>query len=346
MDKIRVLIVDDSSFVRKALLRIFETEPSIEVVGTARNGKEAIDKAIALSPDVITLDIMMPELDGIEALKNIMETCPTRVLMLSQYTKEGAELTLRALELGAMDFIDKSSTGSMDFFTLAGEIISKIKAIATGKPRKLIEDLKALPSSKKRGLIDVIGIGASTGGPLALQTLLSKFPKDIGAGILIVQHMPHGFTGPFAKRLDSICAIEVKEADEKDSVEPGLALIAPAGLHMTVSPPHPPLSKGGRRGVINLDVEPSNTIHKPSIDVLFLSIAKNYGRRSIGVLLTGMGSDGTKGISAIKEEGGTTFAQDEETSVIFGMPKTAIEKGVVDKVLPITLMAEEILKKV
>lgn len=339
MDKIRVLIVDDSSFVRKALLRIFETEPSIEVAGTARNGKEAVDKAIALSPDVITLDIMMPELDGIEALKTIMETCPTRVLMLSQYTKEGAELTLKALELGAMDFIDKSSTGNMDFFTLAGEIISKIKAIATGKPRKLIEDLKALPSSKKRGLVDVIGIGASTGGPLALQTLLSRFPRDTNAGILIVQHMPHGFTGPFAKRLDSICAIEVKEADERDSVEPGLALIAPAGLHMTVK-------RTSENARINLDIEPSNTIHRPSIDVLFSSIAKNYGRRSIGVLLTGMGSDGTKGISAIKEEGGTTFAQDEETSVIFGMPKTAIEKGVVDKVLPITLMAEEILKKV
>ncbi|MBI4690201.1 MAG: chemotaxis response regulator protein-glutamate methylesterase [Nitrospirae bacterium] len=353
MDRVRVLIVDDSPFIRKALLRIFESEPSIEVAGIARDGKEAIEKTIALKPDVITLDIMMPGMDGIETLKILMETQPTPVLMLSQYTHEGADLTLNALEFGAMDFIDKSTTGMMDFFELAKEISSKIKAIAGSKPRPLLisplvgrdkDGLKDKEGFRSRGLIDVVAIGASTGGPPALQVLLTKLPKDITFGILIVQHMPQGFTGPLANRLNTMCKIRVKEAEDGDKIAQGLALIAPSGLHMKVTPPfNSPLNKGGHRGV-KLSIEPLNTIHRPSADVLFQSVAENYGSRSMGVILTGMGSDGASGMKLIKEQGGITFAQDEETSTIFGMPRVAIENGGVDKVLPLFSMAEEILK--
>lgn len=344
MSKIRVLIVDDSPFIRKALLRIFESEPEIEVAGVARDGKEAIEKVMALDPDVVTLDIMMPGIDGIETLKIIMETKPTPVLMLSQYTREGAELTLNALEIGAMDFVDKSSAGLMDFSRLSQEIIGKVKAIAGSRPFKITAQPKAVQEFKAKGIIDVVAVGTSTGGPPALQALLQKFPAVISFGLLIVQHMPQGFTGPLARRLDSICNIHVKEAEDGDRIEPGLALIAPSGLHMTVKKI---LSSDlGVEGKIKLDAEPLNSIHRPSVDVLFKSVAKVYGRRAIGVILTGMGSDGAKGLQLIKEHGGFTVAQDEATSTIFGMPKVAIENGVVDRIIPITSMAEEILKKV
>jgi len=352
MSKIKVLIVDDSPFIRKALLRIFESEPEIEVAGVARDGKEAVNKVISLDPDVITLDIMMPGIDGIETLKIIMETKPTPVLMLSQYTREGAELTLNALELGAMDFVDKSSAGIMDFSRLAKEITSKIKAIAGKKPTPHIPPL--LKSSEdgllvredftSRGIIDVVVIGTSTGGPPALQVLLPKFPSNISFGLLIVQHMPPGFTGPLANRLDTICDIHVKEAMDGDRIEPGLAMIAPSGLHMTLRKIRN--TDSGIEGKIKLDVEPLDAIHRPSVDVLFQSAAKVYRSRAIGVILTGMGSDGAKGLGMMKEAGAYTIAQDEATSTIFGMPKVAIESGAVDSIAPITSIAEEILKRV
>lgn len=333
--EIKVLIVDDSPFVRKALLRIFDSDPSISVVGVARNGKEAIEKTLSLKPDVLTLDIMMPVIDGIETLKIIMEQNPLPVLVLSQFTHEGAELTLKALELGAMDFVDKSSKGLMDFLALAAEIVSKVKAIAHNEPKKLVYEPRVLSGYRSHGIVDVVAIGASTGGPPALEMILQKFPRDIRFGILIVQHMPRGFTATLAERLDSMCGIHVKEAEDREKIEPGLALIAPSGLHMKAR-------KGSRS--IRLDGEPMNLIHKPSVDVLFQSLGEVYGERSMGVILTGMGSDGARGMGTIKEKGGITLAQDEETSVIFGMPKVAIKSGVVDKVVPLTEMAEEIME--
>lgn len=342
MSRIRVLIVDDSPFIRKALVRIFESEPAIEVAGVARDGKEALDKVMALSPDVVTLDIMMPGMDGIETLKIIMETKPTPVLMLSQFTREGAELTLNALELGAMDVVDKSSAGLMDFSRLTFEITTKIKAIAGSKPQKITEQSKTLQGITGKNIIDVVAIGTSTGGPPALQVILPKFPADIRFGLLIVQHMPQGFTGPLARRLDTICNIHIKEAEEGDRIQPGLALIAPSGLHMKVQKMRGPES--GASGWIKLDIEPSGAIHKPSADVLFESVAEKYGSRAIGVILTGMGSDGAKGMQRIKERGGLTIAQDEATSTIFGMPKAAIERGVVSRVAPVTSIAKEIME--
>ncbi len=339
MNKIRVLIVDDSSFVRKALLRIFDAEPGIEVAGVASTGKEAIEKVLGLSPDVVTLDINMPDMDGIDTLKIIMEKRPTPVLMLSQYTKEGADHTLRALELGAMDFVDKSSTGMMDFLDLAREIVAKVTTIAGSKPASRgSHSIRTLPCPNIRNLVDVVAIGASTGGPMALQTLLSAFPREVPFAVLVVQHMPPGFTGPLARRLDTFCAIRVKEAEEGDHAVPGLCLIAPAGLHMTVR-------KGREFTRARLAAGPPGDVHKPSVDMLFASVAKNFGPRAIGVLLTGMGSDGARGMYQIRRSGGYTVAQDEATSAIFGMPRVAVEQGGVDKVVPLGMIAEEILSR-
>ncbi|OGW26303.1 MAG: hypothetical protein A2X59_06840 [Nitrospirae bacterium GWC2_42_7] len=342
MEKIKVLVVDDSSFVRKALTRIFDADPDIEVAGTAGSGKEAIEKVIALDPDVITLDINMPGMDGIETLRIIMQSHPVPVLMLSQFTKQGAELTLRALELGAVDFVDKSTTGMMDFLDLAREITTKVKSISGSKPVAIGKHAEPLSSIQGRGLIDVVAIGTSTGGPLALQMILPKFSKEINFGLLVVQHMPKGFTAPLAHRLDTICDIKVREAEDGDIVMPGVSLIAPAGLHMTVKKIQ--TQDYGLQKRISLSAEPSEELHRPSVDVLFNSVAKSYGKRSIGVILTGMGSDGVKGLGAMKDAGAVTIAQDEATSAIFGMPRVAIENGAVDKALPLTSVAEEILK--
>ncbi len=335
---IHVLIVDDSPFIRKALKRILESDPSIAVVGTASDGREGLKKALELAPDVITLDIRMPEMDGLQVLKELMLRRPTPVLVLSQYTSEGTELTLKALELGAMDFVDKSSKSYMKFYELAEEIITKVKAIAGGRPRG---PLKARPAEVKvtERRIDVVAIGASTGGPQALQTLLPSLPEDIPFGILIVQHMPEGFIDSLATRLDRLSRIEVRTARDAERVEPGVALFAPWGVHMKV--------KKDSRGVrVSLDPEPSNLLHRPSIDVLFESVAEVYGDRCMGVILTGMGSDGAEGLKKIRQRGGITIAQDRESSVIFGMPRAAVEKNAAQSVISIEDMAEEILRRV
>lgn len=335
--KIRVLIVDDSPFVRKAVRRILDSDAELEMVGEARNGKEVIDLIASLKPDVLTLDVMMPEMDGIETLRKIMETSPIPVLMLSQFTHEGADLTLKALDLGAMDFVDKSSTGLMDFGSLTNEIVTKLKAIAFNKPKQLLTGPKIVPiTTASKGLVDVVAIAASTGGPPALQMVLQKFPKDISFGIVIVQHMAKGFTAMLANRLNGLCNIAIKEAVTGDPIVPGTALIAPSGFHMTVE----------KNNTIKIDTEPTNTIHRPSADVLFKSVASVYGKRSIGVIMTGMGSDGAINIGDIQANGGKTFAQDEATCAIFGMPRVAILNGFIDKVLPVGEIADEILRNV
>lgn len=335
--KVRVLIVDDSSFVRKALMRIFSGDPAFEVAGTAASGSEALEKIAVLKPDVVTLDVVMPGMDGLETLRAIMESHPTPVLMLSQLTRQGTELTLRALELGAMDFVDKSSAGIMDFFELAEEIKGKVRSIAGGRPMRVGTGAHVLSSRDGRGKVDVVAIGASTGGPVALQMILPRFPGGINFSILVVQHMPRGFTGPLAQRFSTLCNVPVREAGEDDPIRPGEVLIAPAGLHMTVK-------RTNGLSTVNLSLEPQGATHRPSVDVLFASVARNYGRRCLGVILTGMGSDGASGLKLIREAGGLTFGQDETTSAIFGMPRIAAENGAVDKVLPLDSIAEEILK--
>lgn len=345
---IRVLVVDDSAFVRRALTRMLDSSPDISVVGVAVDGKDGIDKVKELQPDVVTLDIKMPRLGGLEALKTIMDETPVPVLLLSSLTTEGADVTLRGLELGAMDFVDKSSVqGNMNLLNLAEDLKAKIRALASvprgrlrsmGKPVQQVQRLP-LSHAPEASPTEVVAIGTSTGGPSALQAIIPRLPDGFGSAILVVQHMPVGFTKSLADRLDSRSVLPVREAQNDEPVLPGHVLIAPAGRHMTIK------RKAGLLRVV-LEEEPRATLHRPSIDVMMASVAKVCGKRSLGVILTGMGADGVEGLRAIREAGGRTYAESAETCVIYGMPKAAAEAGVVDKAIPLTRMADEIVAAV
>lgn len=345
--KIRVLVVDDSAFMRKALTRMLGSDPMIRVVDTASDGLEGYEKTRALRPDVVTLDVKMPGMNGLTALRKIMSDCPTPVLMLSSLTAEGGDVTLMALDMGAVDFIDKSSARSaMDILSIAGELISKVKAIAGVDVAKVVrlEPPPERPERPKteapavRGRYDVIAIGTSTGGPPALQSILSAMPADLPVPVLVVQHMPPGFTASLAKRLDSLSRMEISEAVDGDQARPGRCLIAPSGLHMMLKKDHDGLS-------VSLSKSPDGLLHRPSVDVLMNSVAKITGGRSLAVILTGMGSDGAKGIKAIRDAGGRTIAQDEDTCVVYGMPRVAVEMGGVDKSLRIEHIPTAILSE-
>jgi two-component system chemotaxis response regulator CheB len=333
----RVLIVDDSPFVRKAVTRMLEEAEDIEVVGTAADGEEGLEKARELRPDVVTLDVKMPRLGGLETLERLMAERPVPVLLLSSLTQEGAEVTLRGLELGAMDFVDKSSVEPMAMLSLAEELVTKIRALrgARVKGRQKRRAPPAAAAAEGEGS-EVVVIAASTGGPSALQTLLSNLPVGLRAAILVVQHIPRGFTRSLAERLDARSAIPVAEATDGEAVEPGRVIIAPAGIHSRLR------RRGGRVRLV-LDEEPREALHRPSADVLMASAAAIYGPRAVGVVLTGMGSDGTDGLRAIQTAGGLTLAESEETCTIYGMPKAAVAAGVVSRVVPLDRMAEEIL---
>jgi two-component system chemotaxis response regulator CheB len=337
--KIRVLVVDDSAFVRKAVVRMLGEAEDIEVVGTAADGEEGLAKAHELRPDVVTLDIKMPKLGGLETLERLMAERPVPVLLLSTLTQEGAEVTLRALELGAMDFVDKSSVEPMSMLSLTRELVEKVRALghARVKGRRRGKGRSAAP--EKEEAAEVVVIAASTGGPSGLQLLVSALPAGLRATILIVQHIPRGFTRSLAERLDARSAIPVREAADGDLIEPGRVIIAPAGIHSR-------LRRRGARVRIVLDEEPRDALHRPSADVLMVSAASVFGPRTVGVVLTGMGSDGTEGLRAIQAAGGRTLAESEETCVIYGMPKAAVAAGVVSRVVPLDRMAEEILATV
>jgi two-component system, chemotaxis family, protein-glutamate methylesterase/glutaminase len=342
---IRVLVVDDSTFVRQALVRMLGSAPDIEVVGTAVDGKDGVEKAAALRPDVVTLDIKMPRMGGLEALRRIMAECPVPVLLMSSLTAEGGEITLRGLELGALDFVDKSRVqGQMNLLELAEEVKAKVRALAR-VPRDRVQaaggavaEPRPLPGPHAGGA-EVVVIGTSTGGPPALQAIIPKLPPGLPSAVLVVQHMPVGFTRSLADRLNSRSAVPVREAQDGESVAPGVVLIAPAGRHMKVK-------RRGSHAKVWLDDEPRTALHRPSVDVLMASVAKAYGARSLGVVLTGMGSDGVEGLRAIRLTGGRTFAESEESCVIYGMPKAAVEAGVVDRCVPLGRMADEILAAV
>jgi len=338
---IRVLIIDDSAFVRQALQRMLAEDPELEVVGLAQDGKQGVEKVLELKPDVVTLDVQMPRMGGLEALERIMAEHPVPVLLLSSLTKHSADVTLRGLELGALDFVDKSSVGSMSLLTLGEELRAKLKAIARVPPSRLLararEPLGA-EAADKRG-VEAVVIATSTGGPPALQAIVPRLPASLQAAVLIVQHMPQGFTRSLAERLALRSALPVREAQDGEPVNHGQVLIAPAGLHMK-------LRRRGDKVKVWLDEEPKNALHRPSADVLMASAAKIYGPRALGVILTGMGSDGVAGLRAIREAGGPALAESEETCVIYGMPKAAIEAGVVDKSVPLHRIADEILHAV
>jgi two-component system chemotaxis response regulator CheB len=339
---IRVLVVDDSAFVRKALSRMLGDAPDIEVVGTAVDGQDGLEKARALRPDVVTLDVKMPRVDGLEALRRIMDECPTPVLLLSSLTSEGADVTLRGLELGALDFVDKSSVqGHMNLLGLADELRAKVRALAGSQRRAAAPRAAPRPAQAQpeRGTAKVVVIGTSTGGPAALQAIIPRLPPDLPVPVLIVQHMPVGFTRSLAERLDQKSALVVREARDGEPPQPGRALIAPAGRHLK-------LRRVGGEPRLWLDHEPESALHRPSVDVTMQTAARVYGPGVLGILLTGMGSDGVEGLRAIRAAGGLTLAQSEDSCVIFGMPKAALEAGVVQRAVPLERVPDEILAAV
>ena len=330
-DKIRVLVVDDSAIMRKLITDILKKDPQIEVVGQAENGKKAIELAKALKPDVITLDIEMPEMDGLTALRFLKREVPSaRVIMFSSLTQEGARATLEALSLGAFDFVPKPSTKSFleSVKKIEEELLPKIKG-ATEKVKAPLLTLPKVATRIKSGLYRVLGIGVSTGGPQTLTEIFKELPGNFPVPILVVQHMPPLFTKQLAERLNKISAIQVKEAEEGEPVKEGVAYIAPGDYHMVVK-------KENNQRVIHLHQGPPKNNCRPSVDVLFESLAEIYNGTCLALVLTGMGRDGAEGAQAIKKKGGAVIAQDANTSIVFGMPRAVIESGAADEVLPLS----------
>ena len=353
--KTRILIVDDSSFMRMAIRSVLSKEPSFDIVGTAADGVEGVEKAIALKPDLITMDIEMPRMDGITALKQIMAKAPTKVIMVSTLTNEGARSTFEALDAGAIDYIPKNVTDSTDAQNhFRQELLRKIKEAIASRIRKApgaaplaVRAAAPVASTSQRPTtskfvgkkIQYVGIGASTGGPVALQEVLSRIPVNFPYGIMVGIHMPKAFTGPYADRLNAKCSMTIREAVDGDTLKPGLALIAPGGMHTTL------VRQGGQ---IVVKVKPTSDypqyVYIPSVDLMMSSMAEATGGAMLGVILTGMGNDGYKGMQQLKQRGGVTIAQDEATSTIYGMPKACVDGGVADEVLPLGQIGFEISK--
>jgi two-component system chemotaxis response regulator CheB len=341
---IRVLIVDDSSVMRAVLARMIESDRDLQIVGYAVDGVDALDQIRTLDPDVVTLDIEMPRLNGLEALGRIMLESPRPVIMLSSLTREGAKSTFEALERGAFDFIAKpGAESSHGVFDIREELVAKIKSAAhspltqTGPPpRKAPARVAPNLSAQIQTAPAIIAIGTSTGGPKALQEVLAQLPAQLPTGVLIVQHMPVGFTAQFADRLNSLCKVAVREVKGEESIEAGTVYIAPAGMHMTVA-------RAGTKYHTHLSKTPGGTLHTPSVDVLMHSVARVYGRHAMGVILTGMGADGAQGMKAIRDAGGWTIGQDAESCAVYGMPRSAAELNALCRVAPLSHIAAEIL---
>jgi two-component system chemotaxis response regulator CheB len=333
---IRVLVVDDSALMRKLIPQMLAADESIDVVGTAMDGTFCLKKIEELKPNVVTLDLEMPGMNGIDTLKEIMRRQPLPVIVFSSHSTEGASVTVKALGLGAFDFVTKPKDATAHMAETAKELISKVKAasecklkpriLAGSSPRK--EKIAGAPGSPSR----VVAIGISTGGPQALEYLLSQLPGDFPGSLVVVQHMPEGFTDMFARRLDEICSLRVKEAQSGDLLQSGRVLICPGSRHVKVK--RLPLGD-----IVVLSDEPHVNGPRPSADVLFRSVAEEFKNHAIGLLMTGMGDDGAEGLGAIKRAGGMTIAQSEESCVVFGMPKAAIERGHAVRVVALDVMS-------
>lgn len=361
MDKVKIIVVDDSAFMRKAISDMIEAEKNFEVVAKLRDGRELIEKVDKYNPDIITLDVHMKDLDGLATLKELKRLDKSYpVLMVSSATTEGSELTLECLDNGAISFITKPSGSiSLDIMKVQKNLIEEIKSITSNvKPKKKLNNIdnnnfnissnsavsnttvvreKSMNSSwslPKNRKIDAVVIGASTGGPKALQEVLTKLPANLGVPVFVVQHMPEGFTKVFAERLDKVCAMRVVEAAEGMKINKDTIYIAKGGQHMTV----------GANNVIRLNEEPSIWGVRPAVDKLFNSAIKVYGGNLVSAILTGMGRDGADGTSNIKDSGGITISEDKSTCTIYGMPKAAFETGKVDLVAPLNEIASKIIK--
>ena len=347
---IRVLIVDDSRMIRDVLTDILGEQPDIEVVGAAADAYEARDMVRDLKPDVITLDVEMPKMSGLEFLDKLMRARPMPVLMISSFTERGSETTFRALELGAVDFVTKPKLNEQtpdDYGAVIAEKIRAAKSARLKVPRRADpNDTVTMPAVVEKRPVPrgvktsdrLIAVGASTGGTEAIREFLVGMPTDC-PGIVIVQHMPENFTRMFAERLNGLCKINVKEAEHNDPILPGHAYIAPGGKHLWVKRDEGQL-------LAKLSTEPPMNLHRPSVDFLFLSAAKFVGADAIGVIMTGMGRDGAAGMLEMKKAGAWNIAQDEATSVIFGMPREAIEAGAVNEVAPLNKLREKALARV
>ncbi len=338
---IRVLVVDDSAYIRKVLTEMLSSDPRIRVVGTARNGLDALEKVVELRPDVITLDLIMPELDGIGFLREQMRRRRVPTIVVSIASENGS-MVVAALEAGALDFVQKpTALASARVYEIQQDLVQKVLTAAAIEPSKLPGALTIptapLASRKAQDAVDAVVIGISTGGPQALTQLIPRLPKKFPAPIAIVLHMPVGYTALFAARLNEISALEVSEATEGDEMLPGRVLLAPAGRHLTF------LRLQDGRVVSHLGLRPLDTLHRPAVDVLFQSAAEIYGSRLLGVVMTGMGSDGTAGCAWIKAQGGMVITEAEESCVVYGMPRSVVEAGLSDFVAPLDRMAETIL---
>ncbi len=337
-NKIRVLIVDDSALIRSLLTKIINDAPDMEVVGTAPDPLIAREMIRSLNPDVLTLDVEMPRMDGLDFLEKIMRLRPMPVLMISTLAETGSDVTLRALEIGAVDFIAKPRIDiAQGMEEYAQTIVEKIRVASTAKLPTKAKKSPVLPTGSFDSTEKLIIVGASTGGTEAIKTLLINLPPDC-PGILIAQHMPEAFTKSFAARLDGLCRISVKEAEDGERILPGHAYIAPGHSHLL-------LKRSGANYMTVLNQGPPVNHHRPSVDVLFRSAAKGVGQNAVGVILTGMGKDGAQGMLEMKRAGAYNFAQDEETCVVFGMPKEAIELGGVDEIVPIQNMAQRVMSR-
>jgi len=343
---VRVLVVDDSAFMRNALTRMINSEPEFEVVDTASNGSEALSKIAALNPDLITLDLQMPELDGIETLRRIMQQFPRPVIVVSATGDRDCEAALTVLSLGAFDYVPKElASTTLEIAHIRESLVSRLRAAANSvnsEPPTRSSVPSSLTSDRRPRTADlpaeIVAIGASTGGPGALQQILLMLPEELSVPILIVQHMPDGFIAPLAHRLNSLCSIRIREAEHLESIEPGVVYIAPAGAHMSVQR----LSQS--KTCIWLDSEPSNFMHVPSIDVMMESVAEAYGDRAMGVILTGMGHDGAEGMKAIHARGGTTIGQDQSTSLVYSMPGRCAELGLLERTVAVSEIAKVIVE--
>ena len=356
---LRVLVVDDTIMYRKVVGDILAAMPGVEVVGTANNGRIALTRIASLKPDLITLDVEMPVMDGLETLQEIQKNHPdVGAIMLSSWTKRGSDITMKALELGAFDFIPKPDADAMqaNVQLLKGALLPRIKAFAKRLELKLLLKQTVRPSgaaspaapkpsvttaapSRRTGKSKAVAIGISTGGPNALTKMLPQLPR-LGVPIFIVQHMPPVFTKSLAESLDAKCQYEVREAEHNETVRPDVIYIAPGGKHMRVA-----AGQGGTK-VIQITDDPPENNCKPAVDYMFRSVAREYGALSTGVIMTGMGGDGTLGLRVLKSFGAVTIGQDEESCVVYGMPKTAADAGVVDVVAPLQSIASEIVRTV
>jgi two-component system chemotaxis response regulator CheB len=343
---VKVLIADDSSFMRAALSRMVESDDSLCVIGTAENGLDAIAKIGALHPDVVTLDIDMPGLDGLETLKRVMTESPLPVIIVSSVSRRGGAATIEALELGAFDCVAKGlSYDSADVIKIQNELVGKIKAAAGPRVparRPSIHPvrqplLKLSEPTVKTVVPTIIAIGTSTGGPKALEETLTKLPADLPAAILIVQHMPAGLIEHLTKRLNEICPLDVRGAKDGETVTAGRVYLAPAGRHLIVR------RRTASETLLRLSLLPNNIPHIPSVDVMMTSVAEAYGAAAMGIILTGMGNDGALGMQAIFREGGQTLGQDPNTCMAYGMPRSCVEMGVLNDVLSLQEIPSRIL---